>query len=116
MPSVPSLPESSPAAPLDARQELERACKALWLATLSLMTAFMQTQAPAHRLLLARRISRNFETLQAQDCFAACDRASFARLSHRWADTARRLDPQAAPAPRGAVLLQAIRRFARDQG
>ena len=44
---------------------LERACVALWSATLSLMAAYMQQPAPAHRLLLARRIAANFDILAA---------------------------------------------------
>ncbi len=116
MPAASSPPESAVAASPEVRQELAQACKALWLATLSLMTAFMRNQAPAHKLLLARRIARNFETLQAQDCFSCADRASFARLSQRWTATAQRLDPQAKPAPFGTGLLDAIRRFARSQG
>ncbi|MBA2674612.1 hypothetical protein [Ramlibacter sp.] len=116
MPAASSLPESAVAASPEARQELAQACKALWLGTLSLMTAFMQIQAPAHRLLLARRIARNFETLQAQDCFSPADRASFARLSQRWSATAQHLDPEAKPVPLGTGLMDAIRRFARSQG
>ena len=72
-------------------QALGQACATLWLATLSLMTAFMQTQAPAHRLLLARRIAANLATLQVQECFSPRSRASFARLSARWGDKAARL-------------------------
>jgi hypothetical protein len=63
---------------------LERACIALWTATLSLMAAYMQQPAPAHRLLLARRIAANFSTLAGQDSFAADCREAFARLSSRW--------------------------------
>jgi hypothetical protein len=96
-------------------EDLAQACRALWLATVSLMTAFMQTQAPAHRLLLARRISRNLDTLRGQDCFTPGTRATFGRLAERWADTARQLDPQATPASLGTVLLAAIRRFARGE-
>jgi hypothetical protein len=92
MPASAVAPTSPAAAP--AASELAQACSALWLATLSLMTAFMQNPAPAHRLLLARRISRNLGTLQAQDCFDADCRRRFARLSRRWADTAQALDPQ----------------------
>jgi hypothetical protein len=66
------------------RAELSRACAALWTATLSLMTAFMLTGAPAHRNLIARRIARNLETLNDQDCFTAETRATFFRLSQRW--------------------------------
>jgi hypothetical protein len=73
---------------------LRRACGALWLATLSLMTAFMQTQAPAHRLLLARRIAANLGTLQGQECFTEPSRASFSRLSRHWGDKAARLAAQ----------------------
>jgi hypothetical protein len=71
---------------------LSQACGTLWLATLSLMTAFMQAPA-AHRLLLARRIARNFDTLQSQDCFSPRTRASFARLARRWQRRADRLSP-----------------------
>ena len=64
---------------------LSRACTALWLATLSLMTAFMQNTAPAHRYLLARKIAGNLELLQQQhDCFTAESRAAFSRLAGRW--------------------------------
>lgn len=64
--------------------ELHDASRALWLATLSLMTAFMQTRAPAHRCLMARRIARNFETLRAQECFSDDCRRRFERLGTRW--------------------------------
>jgi hypothetical protein len=68
---------------------LPQACTALWLATLSLMTAFMHTGAPAHRYLLASRIARNFDTLRGQECFAPRTRASFAKLASRWQRFAR---------------------------
>ena len=77
-------------APLSA-PTLEAASRALWLATLSLMTAFLQTQAPAHRYLLARRIARNFETLRAQECFTADCRRRFGKLEARWHQQAERL-------------------------
>lgn len=70
---------------------LEEACQALWLATLSLMTAYLHNRAPAHRLLLARRIARNFATLADQPCYDATARARFLRLQARWDATARRL-------------------------
>jgi hypothetical protein len=90
-----------------APASLQRACAALWLATLSLMTAFMHTSAPAHRYLLARRIVRNFETLHAQDCFAPHTRASFEKLARRWQARADRLLPDCPglsrqPAPESA--------------
>ena len=72
---------------------LHEASRALWLATLSLMTAFMQQPAPAHRYLLARRIARNFETLRSQDCFSADCRRRFDRLGSRWQAQADRLRP-----------------------
>lgn len=72
---------------------LSQASGALWLATLSLMTAFMRTPAPAHRLLLARRIARNFDTLREQECFTAGARASFAMLARRWRRKADLLSP-----------------------
>ncbi|HEY1230453.1 MAG TPA: hypothetical protein VGF26_24355 [Ramlibacter sp.] len=79
-------------APLSA-PTLHEASRALWLATLSLMAAFMQTQAPAHRYLLARRIARNFETLRTQDCFSPECRRRFDRLGARWQRQADRLRP-----------------------
>jgi hypothetical protein len=80
---------------------LAQASRALWVATLALMTAFMQTGAPAHRLLLARRIARNFETLQDQECFDSASRASFRRLAGRWRQHAERISPEGErkPAP-----------------
>ena len=84
---------------------LQDASRALWLATLSLMTAFMQTQAPAHRLLMARRIARNFDTLRTQECFSADCRRRFARLGARWQRVADRL--QGTP-PRWRVLLERL--------
>ena len=86
-PAAPSTPPLQPAAPSplgEAARALAAANRALWLATLGLMTAFMQTPAPAHRYLLARRISRNFETLSRQECFDSGCRASFGRLGRRW--------------------------------
>ena len=73
---------------------LQQACAALWLATLSLMTAFMQTAAPAHRYLLARRIARNFETLLEQkECYGDDARARFTQLAQRWTCKAELLSP-----------------------
>lgn len=63
---------------------LQDASRALWLATLSLMAAFMHTQAPAHRYQMARRIARNFDTLREQECFSDDCRRRFARLGLRW--------------------------------
>lgn len=93
--------------PIEAERlaaQLAEACSALWTATLSLMVAFMQTRAPAHRYLMARKIARNFATLQAQDCYSAPSRASFAKLSRRWSDKADRLAPEQ-QRPRGGVGL-----------
>jgi len=80
---------------MDIREDsaLLRASNGLWLATLSLMTAFMQTSAPANRHLLARRIAANFRMLSDQPCFSAASRCSFSRLGERWARKARLLAP-----------------------
>jgi len=78
-----------------AARQLAEASRALWMATLALMTAFMQTPAPAHRCLLARRISRNLDTLSRQECFDAGCRARFSRLSSRWQARSEQFDPQA---------------------
>jgi hypothetical protein len=86
-----------PARPLSADAQalnLAAASRALWSATLALMTAFMQNQAPAHRCLLARRISRNFDTLSGQECFDAACRATFRRLAKRWHARADQYSPQ----------------------
>lgn len=97
-------PESSPApAPAAPAELLAQANRALWAATLSLMAAFMQTPAPAHRYLLARRISRNFDTLSRQDCFDAGCRASFGRLTRRWQQRAEQLSPTG-PRPAEGLL------------
>lgn len=80
-----------------AAPTLTDASRALWLATLSLMAAFMQTQAPAHRLLMARRIARNFDTLRAQECFSEDCRRRFERLGSRWHAQAERLAGHPAP-------------------
>lgn len=84
----------------DAPSSLPQACNALWLATLSLMTAFMHTAAPAHRYLLASRIARNLGTLREQECFPRHTRETFARLARRWQGRAERLSPTSA-APTG---------------
>jgi hypothetical protein len=96
--------ESAPAeASPSPAQQLALASRALWLATLSLMTAYMQHTAPAHRVLLARRIARNLDVLAGQDCFAAGCRDSFARLARRWQARADQLAPEGA-APRRGLL------------
>lgn len=87
---------------------LHAASRSLWLATLSLMTAYMQTQAPAHRYLMARRIARNFETLRQQECFCVDSRERFARLGSRWHGTADRLREGNRPA-RFSTLLRRLR-------
>ena len=95
---VPSPPQQVPSRYAGATEAqvaaLTQACNALWAATLSLMVAFMQTQAPAHRYLMARKIARNFATLQEEECFTPESRESFARLAARWTVKADRLAPQ----------------------
>lgn len=104
MPSDASTPfPSSTTAPEPACAALAPASRALWSATLALMTAFMQTPAPAHRYLLARRIGRNFETLSGQECFDARCRASFHRLARRWLERSKEFAPEPAR-PRGGLL------------
>lgn len=87
---------------------LTRACTALWVATLSLMTAFMQTAAPAHRYLIARKIAKNLHLLREQDdVFTAECRMIFANLAERWAAKADRLAPGDRPR-NGTGLLQRL--------
>jgi hypothetical protein len=106
--AAPSTPSSlpAPATPAQAHaspaQQLAQAHRALWVATLSLMTAFMQTQAPAHRYLIARRIGRNLATLsQPNDCFDHRCRTTFARLARRWSDKAEEFAPEPANERKG---------------
>lgn len=68
----------------DSAVTLSRACAALWTATLALMTAFMQTPAPAHRYLIARKIATNLKLLHEQDCFTTECRMIFSNLAQRW--------------------------------
>jgi hypothetical protein len=85
---------------------LSRACAALWMATLSLMTAFMQTAAPAHRYLIARKIAKNLGVLREQDCFTAECRMIFSNLSQRWSAKAEQLAPREDRPQGGIGLLQ----------
>jgi len=103
--ATPAQAQASPASSFVQARRLADANRALWMATLSLMTAFMQTPAPAHRHLLAGRISRNFDTLSRQDCFDAGCRGSFERLSHRWQVQSDRFAPDAPRAPGGLLRL-----------
>ena len=88
----------------DSSLALTRACSALWVATMALMTAFMQTAAPAHRYLIARRIARNLHTLREQECFTQECRAIFTRLAGHWNEKADALAPEQ-DRPRGGVGL-----------
>lgn len=77
---------------------LSRACTALWVATLSLMTAFMQTSAPAHRYLIARKIAKNLSMLREEEqVFTAECRTIFSNLAQRWAARADQLQPGERP-------------------
>jgi hypothetical protein len=87
---------------------LSRACAALWMATLSLMTAFMQTGAPAHRYLIARKIAKNLGVLREQDCFTAECRMIFTNLSQRWTAKADQLAHQEERPRTDAGLMQPV--------
>lgn len=90
---------------------LSRACTALWVATLSLMTAFMHNSAPAHRHLIARKIARNLATLQEEDrVFTTECRMIFANLAQRWSAKADQLAPGQEPGPRIGLLRRALAR------
>jgi len=80
--------------------KLSQACAALWTATLALMTAFMQNPAPAHRLLIARKIAKNLKVLHEQECFTTECRMIFSNLAQRWTAKADLLDRRDDP-PRG---------------
>ncbi|MEY2617895.1 MAG: hypothetical protein RL522_897 [Pseudomonadota bacterium] len=69
--------------------ELQQACRALWRATLALMNTYLRTRGPAQRVMLARRIARNFQTLkQESPRFAPGSCEAFTRLARRWAQLA----------------------------
>ena len=88
---------------------LPRACTALWVATLSLMTAFMQTGAPAHRYLIARKIAKNLSLLHEQEpVFSAECRMIFAKLAERWTAKADRLAPDGIQRRRTGLLQRAL--------
>ncbi len=73
------------------RDDLNQACRALWRATLALMTIYLRTRGPAQRVMLARRIARNFQTLERESPqFAPASREAFARLARRWVHLAHR--------------------------
>jgi len=86
--------------------QLSRACAALWTATLALMTAFMQNQAPAHRVLIARKIAKNLKLLHEQECFTTECRMIFSNLAQRWTANADLLDRQDDHPRGGFGLLQ----------
>ena len=100
-----AVPEAQ-ANPVHAEQaaQLAQACHALWLATLSLMTAFMQAPQPAHRLLLARRVARNLRTLQERPSpFDEKSLAKFAQLQQRWDRKVQALSPEGEQVESGAM-------------
>jgi hypothetical protein len=93
------LPPAATPALLDADGDanavkLSRACAALWTATLALMTAFMQNPAPAHRVLIARKIAKNLKLLHEQECFTTECRMIFSNLAQRWTANADLLSRQ----------------------
>lgn len=89
---------------------LTEACSALWVATLALMTAFMQTAAPAHRYLIARKIAKNLAMLREEEAvFSAECRMIFGNLAQRWSAKADQLAPgQDRPRDRMGLLQAAI--------
>jgi len=81
------VPDAAPAPQWHAdglQDPLARACLALWLATLSLMTAYLHATAPAERRRLARHVALNLDTLSGQPCFTPPCRDRFRMLSRRW--------------------------------
>jgi len=106
MNSLPAAIDAGPDLHTADKLALSRACAALWMATLSLMTAFMQTPAPAHRYLIARKIARNLGTLREQDCFTRECRMIFSNLSQRWNAKAEQLAAKQEDRPRGGIGLR----------
>lgn len=87
----------------EAHLALQRACTALWVATLSLMTAFMHNNAPAHRCLIARKIAKNLNMLHEEEqVFTVECRMIFSNLAQRWTAKADQLALQD-ERPRGGI-------------
>jgi len=77
------------ARPATHPNDLQPTCRALWRSTLTLMNTYLCTRGPARRVLLARRIARNFHTLERESpLFAPASRDAFTRLARRWAHLA----------------------------
>jgi len=96
-------PSQAPADHDRDRVALQRACTALWMATLSLMTAFLHNTAPAHRVLIARKIAKNLSMLREEEqVFTGECRMIFSNLAQRWHDKAEQLAGRA-DGPRGHV-------------
>jgi hypothetical protein len=75
--------------PATHANDLNQTCRALWRSTLSLMNTYLCTRGPARRVMLARRIARNFHTLERESpLFAPASRDAFTRLARRWAHLA----------------------------
>src|SRR5512140_1584043 len=105
VPAAPAATPSHPAAANGDRIALQRACTALWVATLSLMTAFMHNNAPAHRYLIARKIAKNLAMLHREEqVFTRECRMIFANLAQRWTAKADQLAHQE-DRPRGGRAL-----------
>ena len=103
--AAPAAISLHPAAANDDRIALQRACTALWVATLSLMTAFMHNAAPAHRYLIARKIAKNLSMLHREESvFTAECRMIFSNLAQRWSAKAEQLALQD-DQPRGGIAL-----------
>ena len=105
VPAAEAVPNE--AAANDDRLALQRACAALWVATLSLMTAFMHNNAPAHRYLIARKIAKNLTMLgEEEQVFTVESRMTFSVLAQRWTAKADQLARQNERPRGGAGLLQ----------
>ncbi len=71
------------------QNDLTQTCRALWRTTLSMMNTYLSLRGPARRVMLARRIARNFQTLERESSlFAPVTRDAFTRLARRWAHLA----------------------------
>ena len=102
-PAAPANTSPHAAAANDDRIALQRACTALWVATLALMTAFMHNNAPAHRYLIARKIANNLSMLHREELvFTAECRLIFSNLAQRWTTKAEQLAHQDNQ-PRGGI-------------
>ena len=70
--------------PAAQQPAVSRACSVMWTATTGMMSTFMRSTAPGHRLVVARKIAQNLGVLGGDPLLSAECRRSFGNLGQRW--------------------------------